>query len=382
MLAIETRNLQKRYQARVKLPGLRASLKALARSEYREVDAVRGVNLAVERGETLACIGPNGAGKSTLIKMLTGILYPSDGEARVLGLAPQTERQALSRRIGAVFGQKSLLWYHLPAADSFELLGAIYDLDRQTLKARTQSLVREFELEEFFLTPVRKLSLGQRMRCEIAASLLHAPELLFLDEPTIGLDVVAKRKIRECILRMNHAQGVTVFLTSHDPGDVEALCRRAMVLDAGAVVFDGTVEALRRAYWSERRIRVRYAEEGAVPPLPMARRTADGEYLLETSADGADAALRSLIAAGPVADVTVEEPSMESILNAYTLLTEGMRNAQVPHHRANPLDAFAAISGEPAGRLCDVRHVPVRVLLPVAHDFTPRARRKIIPLRR
>ena len=314
MLAIETRNLQKRYRARVKPPGLRASLESLARSEYREVDAVRGVNLAVERGETLACIGPNGAGKSTLIKMLTGILYPSDGEARVLGLAPQTERQALSRRIGAVFGQKSLLWYHLPAADSFELLGAIYDLDRQTLKARTQSLVREFELEEFFLTPVRKLSLGQRMRCEIAASLLHAPELLFLDEPTIGLDVVAKRKIRECILRMNRAQGVTVFLTSHDPGDVEALCRRAVVLDAGAVVFDGTVEALRRAYWSERRIRVRYAEEGAVPPLPMARRTADGEYLLETSADGADAALRSLIAAGPVADVTVEEPSMESIL--------------------------------------------------------------------
>ena len=146
MLAIETRNLQKRYRARVKPPGLRASLKALARSEYREVDAVRGVNLAVERGETLACIGPNGAGKSTLIKMLTGILYPSDGEARVLGLAPQAERQALSRRIGAVFGQKSLLWYHLPAADSFELLGAIYDLDRQTLKARTQSLVREFEL--------------------------------------------------------------------------------------------------------------------------------------------------------------------------------------------------------------------------------------------
>ena len=146
MLAIETRNLQKRYRARVKPPGLRASLKALARSEYCEVDAVRGVNLAVERGETLACIGPNGAGKSTLIKMLTGILYPSDGEARVLGLAPQAERQALSRRIGAVFGQKSLLWYHLPAADSFELLGAIYDLDRQTLKARTQSLVREFEL--------------------------------------------------------------------------------------------------------------------------------------------------------------------------------------------------------------------------------------------
>ena len=126
--------------------------------------------------------------------------------------------------------------------------------------------------------------------------------------------MVAKRKIRECILRMNRAQGVTVFLTSHDPGDVEALCRRAVVLDAGAVVFDGTVEALRRAYWSERRIRVRYAEEGAIPPLPMARRTADGEYLLETSADGADAALRSLIAAGPVADVTVEEPSMESIL--------------------------------------------------------------------
>lgn len=174
--------------------------------------------------------------------------------------------------------------------------------------------MREFELEEFFLTPVRKLSLGQRMRCEIAASLLHAPELLFLDEPTIGLDVVAKRKIRECILRMNRAQGVTVFLTSHDPGDVEALCHRAVVLDAARSCSTARWKHCGAPTGANDASRVRYAEEGAVPPLPMARRTADGEYLLETSADAADAVLRSLIAAGLVADVTVEEPSMESIL--------------------------------------------------------------------
>ena len=317
MLAIETRNLQKRYRARVKPPGLRASLKALARSEYREVDAVRGVNLAVERGETLACIGPNGAGKSTLIKMLTGILYPSDGEARVLGLAPQAERQALSRRIGAVFGQKSLLWYHLPAADSFELLGAIYDLDRQTLKARTQSLVREFELEEFFLTPVRKLSLGQRMRCEIAASLLHAPELLFLDEPTIGLDAVTKLNLR-AFLRAHNQKGVTMVLTTHDMDDISALCSRVMVIGKGRLLFDGDMGEMRRRYAPARVIKARFeadvapfALEGA-QSVEMDGRAVKVTFLPEQA--HADALIANLASRGSLADLTVEDTDVEHLV--------------------------------------------------------------------
>jgi ABC-2 type transport system ATP-binding protein len=251
MQAIRTEKLKKTYRTRVKAEGLRASFRALVKPERAEVHAVKGISLEVERGDIVAFVGPNGAGKSTFIKMLCGILHPTAGELSVLGMSPVKDRRKLSMRIGTVFGQKSQLWLHLPALDSFTLLAAIYEIDDAERRRRVAELSELFELSEFLNTPVRKLSLGQRIRCEVAASLLHNPEMLFLDEPTIGLDVIVKQALRELILRYNEERGTTVFLTSHDPTDIERLCRRAVVIDHGDVVLDTTVEALQSDYPGE-----------------------------------------------------------------------------------------------------------------------------------
>jgi len=198
-------------------------VKSLVRPDYRETRAVAGVCFRVNEGEALAFIGPNGAGKSTTIKMLTGILHPTSGRATVLGRVPWLERERLAFDIGSVFGQKSQLWLHLPPADSLGLLARIYEIPRADYLSRLERLVELFEIGPLMTTPVRKLSLGERMRCEVAAALIHSPRLVFLDEPTIGLDVIARQTIRDLIRRMNREEGVTVFLTSHDVGDASAI---------------------------------------------------------------------------------------------------------------------------------------------------------------
>ncbi len=208
---INVSNLSKRFEVKTKESGLRGSLKSIMKPSYRRVDAVNGIDFDVNEGEMLAFIGPNGAGKSTTIKMLSGILHPSGGEMEVLGLNPIKDRQQLSYNIGTVFGQKSQLWFHLPPADSFELLGKIYELDNNQLKKRVNLLTDIFEIGELVDIPVRKMSLGQRIRCEIAASLLHEPRIIFLDEPTIGLDVIVKQKIRDLIKTINSDEKTTIF---------------------------------------------------------------------------------------------------------------------------------------------------------------------------
>ena len=233
MTVIQVDHLSKTFVTREKQPGLRGSVRALFCPIRRETQAVKDITFSVDEGERVAFIGPNGAGKSTTIKMLVGILYPTSGQAQVLGKTPWRERQRLAYEIGAVFGQKSQLWYHLPPQDSFDLLARIYELDRSTYRQRLAYLVELFEIGDHLPVPVRKLSLGERIRCEIAASLLHRPRILFLDEPTIGLDVVVKQRIRDLILDLNQQEGVTIFLTSHDAGDVEILCKRAMVITTG-----------------------------------------------------------------------------------------------------------------------------------------------------
>jgi ABC-2 type transport system ATP-binding protein len=248
--AIKAEKLNKVYRTKVKAEGLSASFRALIKPERKEIHAVQDINLEVEQGDIVAFIGPNGAGKSTFIKMLCGILYPTSGCVAVLGMSPHKERRQLAKRIGTVFGQRSQLWLHLPAADSFTLLAAIYELSKTEKQQRVGELSEIFGLGDFINTPVRKLSLGQRIRCEIAASLLHEPEILFLDEPTIGLDVVVKQAIRELILRRNKEKGTTVFLTSHDPADIEQLCRRAVVINHGTLVLDTEVEKHKNGYIS------------------------------------------------------------------------------------------------------------------------------------
>lgn len=322
MRAIETQGLRKTYRAKVKEEGLGASVRALIKPAWKEVEAVKGISLTVEPGEIVAFIGPNGAGKSTFIKMLCGILHPTSGELSVLGLSPASERRKLAMRIGTVFGQKSQLWLHLPALDSFTLLAAIYEISTAERKRRVKELTDVFDLGEFLNTPVRKLSLGQRIRCEVAASLLHEPELLFLDEPTIGLDVVVKQAIRELIQRRNRERGTTVFLTSHDPADIEFLCRRAVVIDHGELIMDSPVERLKTEYLSEKRVEVSFAVPQDIPGMEGVKTARDPSSNLkamltvDTRVCPVAQVMDRLSAAGGVTDITIGNPPMEDIIAA------------------------------------------------------------------
>ncbi|MCS7458935.1 ATP-binding cassette domain-containing protein [Paenibacillus doosanensis] len=318
MKAIKVEALTKRFAVKQKGVGLSGSLRSLLRPKYEEKTAVHGIDLTVEQGEIVAFLGPNGAGKSTTIKMLTGILHPSGGMAEVLGYCPWKERSRLAYHIGSVFGQKSQLWYHLPPSDSFELMSRIYELNRSDYFVRRDELVRRFELEPYLHIPVRKLSLGERMRCEIAAALLHSPKIVFLDEPTIGLDVIVKHKIRELILQMNREEGTTIFLTSHDAGDIEQLCKRAVVINYGRVILDDRVERMKRKLLTSKTIRLKLQEEGPPFQFPGVEVLAQGrmEMLLfvDTAQASIEQVLAQIVSKYRVIDVTIEDPPMEEII--------------------------------------------------------------------
>ncbi|MDE6406093.1 MAG: ATP-binding cassette domain-containing protein [Lachnospiraceae bacterium] len=248
MQAITVENLSKTFRVKRKEKGMRGSLKAIIHPRTEEIRAVNGVSFSVDKGEMLAFIGPNGAGKSTTIKMLTGILYPDGGRVEVMGIDPTKKRRQLAYQIGTVFGQKEQLWTHLTPYDNFRFFGAIYDLSDRETEKRIEELSERFTLRDFIDTPVRNLSLGQRIRCEIVASLIHKPKVLFLDEPTIGLDPVVKENVRALIKQMNREEHTTIFLTSHDVGDIEKLCRRIIIVNDGQIVLDDSVEQLKNHY--------------------------------------------------------------------------------------------------------------------------------------
>lgn len=252
MKAIEVKNLSKTFKTKVKETGLKGSLKSIIKPKYREKKAVNNISFSVEKGEIIAFIGPNGAGKSTTIKMLTGILFPTKGEISIMGINPERNRKKLAYKIGTVFGQKEQLWIHLTPYDNFKFFGAIYDVPEQIINKRITEYKEIFELDEFINTPVRSLSLGQRMICEIVASLIHEPSILFLDEPTIGLDPVIKEKIRVFIKRLNKEKKTTIFLTSHDVGDIEKLCKRVIIVNNGKIVLDDSMENLKYHYLNKK----------------------------------------------------------------------------------------------------------------------------------
>jgi ABC-2 type transport system ATP-binding protein len=311
MTVIEMHNLRKDFEVRVRAGRFRR--------RKRTVSAVDGIDLTVDRGEMVGYIGPNGAGKSTTLKMLTGILTPSDGMVRVCGLTPVPQRTKLARRIGVVFGQRSQLWWDLPLHESFTLLRHIYRVPPRDHAARLAECRSLLDLDEFLDTPVRQLSLGQRMRGEITAALLHGPEVLFLDEPTIGLDVVSKQAVRGFLASLGATGDVTLVLTTHDLADIERLCRRLVVIDHGHVVHDGTIEDLHARYGSRRRL---VADLDV--PLPASFELA-GATLAATEADGhrvsftlesatAAEAVAALMASAPVRDLSLVEPDIEDVV--------------------------------------------------------------------
>jgi ABC-2 type transport system ATP-binding protein len=317
---ITTSGLTKRFQRKQKSPGVRGSVRNLFKANWEELVAVQGIDLEVKEGERLAFIGPNGAGKSTTIKMFVGILHPTSGDARVMGKVPWRERAQLSRDIGVVFGQKSQLWYHLPPEDSFDLLAEIYDIEQGAYRARLGRLVDMFELGSLLQTPVRQQSLGQRMRCEIAASLLHNPAVIFLDEPTIGLDVVVKQRIRDLILELNRQDGVTVFLTSHDAGDMEVLCSRAVVINHGRIIYDGKVSTLKREYIRSKTISLKLRDSWrgfSMDGVRVLKQKGYGVKLeVDTFISPIDKVVDFLLAEYSVADISVDDPPMEKVIAA------------------------------------------------------------------
>jgi ABC-2 type transport system ATP-binding protein len=343
MSIIEVEGLAKTFRTRERAAGLKGSLSSFVAPKYRERQAVKPTSFALDAGEVLAFIGPNGAGKSTTIKMLTGILYPSEGRASVLGLVPWEQRRKLAFHIASVYGQKSQLWYHLPPQDTFNLLARIYELDLNEYRKRRDFLVEVFEIAEHMCTPARKLSLGERMRCELAAALLHKPSVVFLDEPTIGLDVIAKQRIRDLIGQLNAEEGLTVFLTSHDAGDIEQVCKRAIIINHGEIILDAPVARLKRDYLrvktvdllledsaealvcankinGEQQLKLQLPgserdERQANPGIKVLKARGHG---LKLEIDTAQSPLEPVIAAvmqrGHVVDMTIADPPMEEII--------------------------------------------------------------------
>ncbi|MCA9970213.1 MAG: ATP-binding cassette domain-containing protein [Anaerolineales bacterium] len=319
MPAVSVRGLAKQFSLKQKAPGLAGSLRAVWRPQTKEVTAVSNISFTIEPGELLAFIGPNGAGKSTTIKMLTGILYPTSGEAQVLGHTPWRDRRKLAYQIGSVFGQKPQLWYHLPPEDTFRLFSHIYELEERAYRQRRGFLVEAFQIGELLQTPVRKLSLGQRMKCEIAASLLHAPRIIFLDEPTIGLDVVAKQQIRDAIRYLNETEQTTIFLTSHDAGDVESLSRRVIVINHGRLIFDDRTSMLKRQYLTRKIVDVRFAEPLTAPlAIPGVTLLKQGTHGVKLEFDGrrvpVEGVVQQLMAIRPCQDINISDPPLEEII--------------------------------------------------------------------
>ncbi len=315
--AITVERLTKRFRTKTKKAGLAAAVSGLFRPRYQSVTAVDDLSFTVEQGDILAFIGPNGAGKSTTIKLITGILYPDEGSIRVLGLDPHRSRKELAYRIGTVFGQKSQLWFHLPPSDSFRLLAGIYDVPRAAAEARVKELAEVFEIGPFLDVPVRKLSLGQRIRCEIAASLIHEPEVLFLDEPSIGLDVVVKQRIRDLILKINRERGTTIFLTSHDAGDIEKICRRALVINEGRIIWKGSINEMKYSLLNRRVISVK-TDSAFTMEMPGVAVLKQKEYSAKLEVDLAvtslEAVIQKILVSNSIRDITITNTPMEEVI--------------------------------------------------------------------
>lgn len=319
MKIIEVKNLCKNYKINEKKEN-KGFLYNLFVTNTKTVKAVDNISFDVQEGETIAFIGPNGAGKSTTIKMLTGILCPNDGEIKICGLTPIKDRNKLAYKIGTVFGQRSQLLPNLPVTESMEMFGDMYDMPKADLKNRINELIDLFDLKEFINQPVRKLSLGQRMRAEIATSLIHRPKIIFLDEPTIGLDVVSKKNLRDLLIKINQEEKVTIFLTSHDTEDIQSICSRCMIINHGIIVMNMATKDLMNKYAKNKNITI--TPEIIFEEYPDLEKGID--YLekdkdriminVDTEVISVQNALQILIKKLPIDDITVDNESLEKII--------------------------------------------------------------------
>jgi ABC-2 type transport system ATP-binding protein len=313
--AIIARDLAKQYTVTEREAGLKAALRGIVRRSTRKVIAVEGVSFILAPGEMVGFLGPNGAGKTTTLKMLSGLLHPSNGEANVLGYVPWRREHAFLRQIALVMGQRNQLMWDIPALDSFALYQAIYGIDAQTYRHTLDELVDLLDLSHVLKKPVRTLSLGERMKCEIVAALLHRPRVLFLDEPTIGLDITIQNRVRTFISEYNQRYEATVLLTSHYMPDVEALCRRVIVIHHGHILFDGHLQGLVKRFSSHKMITVQVTDE--MPDLrPYGEIVATGEGRVTLKVPKACVAevTHRLLAEQRIADLTIEDPPIEQVI--------------------------------------------------------------------
>lgn len=332
MPIIRVRDLVKEFRTAKRAPGIGGSLRTLFTREEKVTRAVDGVSFELDEGELVGYLGRNGAGKSTTVKVLTGILHPTSGEVEVAGLVPWRDRAKNAMNIGVVFGQRSQLWWDLPLADSFELIKVMYRMDPAMYRTNLDRFTEILDMAPFMNTPVRQLSLGQRMRGDLAAAMLYEPRLLYLDEPTVGLDVVAKERIRTFIAETNRTHGTTVILTTHDMRDIERLCRRVILIEAGKVLFDGAVSALVARY-APGRVLVLHLADGpadfALPGAELVKREGPQVWLrFDPAATPVAQLIAEATARFQVVDIAIEEPDLEQVVRQiFEERAEGARAA-------------------------------------------------------
>lgn len=335
MLSIEAKGLTKEFKVSQKRAGLSGAFRDLLNRQYRTIQAVDHIDLAITAGEIVGYIGENGAGKSTTIKMLTGILEPTAGRLRVNSFDPHRERERFVKTIGVVFGQRSQLWWDIAVRESFRLLRKLYQIPYDVYERHMKQLAEVLEIAPFLDQPVRKLSLGQRMRCELAAALLHQPRLLFLDEPTIGLDVLVKENIRQFLREMNQTYGTTILLTTHDLSDIEALCHRVVMLDQGRIIYDGGLKDLSNQWGGGKRIHLELAEDWPLSTLeekcaglPVSWQH-EGKWRyrvqLQTPEASVSQVLSRLVTDVTIKEIRIEEASTEEIVRR--IYREGVHRA-------------------------------------------------------
>ena len=328
---IQVKNLRKEFKAYSSRSGLKGAFRDLFTRNYKVVPAVNDINFSVKKGEMLGYIGENGAGKSTTIKMLTGILTPTSGEIIVNGMNPHQERERFVQTIGVVFGQRSQLWWDIAVQESFRLLKKVYKVSDEQYDQHMNHVIKTLDIEPLLDKPVRKLSLGQRMRCELAAALIHNPPLLFLDEPTIGLDVLVKLKIREFLKEINEKYNTTILLTTHDLSDIEALCERVVMLDEGKVIYDGALRELKAKWGDQKELQFQFLEavdisavKKVTSGLPVVWEIDEKDQTFTATVEDRDElisqVIAQIVAAFKIKDVKINETSTEEIIrNIYEM---------------------------------------------------------------